>query len=84
MSNGRTSPVEPCLLVGVPRGHECRCSDLLSIQSKTDFAGVILTLWKGAGDCLRGESFGIYISLLKCCMSIRSKETYKLPKPAWY
>ena len=52
MRNRRTSPVQPRLFIGIPGSHKGRCSDLLRVQSETDFAGVILALWNGAGDRL--------------------------------
>ena len=56
MRNGRTSAIQPCLLVGMSRGHERRGGNLFCIQPETHFARVVLALWNGAGDRLRGES----------------------------
>lgn len=54
--NRRTSPIQPCLLIGMSRGHERRRCNLFCIQPETHFARVVLALWNGAGDRLRDES----------------------------
>lgn len=56
MSNSRTGPIQPRLLIDMSGSHERRCGNLLRVQSKADFARVILALWNGAWDRLGDES----------------------------
>jgi len=56
--------VEPGTLVQMSRSNESRCSHLLSVESKSNVPGAVLSLWQGARDSFGREARVLSVSAL--------------------